>query len=180
MDRMADAVAAGKVRHVGVSNFSAAQMRRAHEALARRGVALASNQVHYSLFARAPERNGVRKACRELGVTLIAYSPLALGALTDKYSPDRPPPPGLRRHLPFFRRIGRAMPVVEALRSIGAKHGGTPAQVALQWLAREEDVLPIPGARNAAQARENAGALRVTLDDENLALLDRVSREWEG
>lgn len=175
MERMADAVQAGKVRHVGVSNYSAARMRRAHDALARRGLALASNQVQYNLLDRAPERNGVLEACRELGVTLIAYSPLALGALTGKYAPDRLPA-GARRFMGPFRRIARAMPVVEALRRVGAKHGGTPAQVALQWLARQDGVLPIPGARNAAQARENAGALRLTLDDEDLALLDRVSR----
>ena len=79
MDRLADAVAAGKVRAVGVSNYSATEMREAHAALARRGVPLASNQVRYSLVHRAPESDGVLDACRELGVTLLAYSPLEQG-----------------------------------------------------------------------------------------------------
>jgi hypothetical protein len=84
-------VQAGKVRAVGVSNYSAAQLRTAHAALSRRGIVLASNQVQYSLLHRAPERDGVLGACRELGVTLIAYIPLASGALTGKYSGMRAP-----------------------------------------------------------------------------------------
>ena len=106
MDLMADAVAAGQVRAVGVSNYSAEQMRQAHAALALRGVPLASNQVEYSLLHRRPETNGVLEACRELGVTLIAYQPLASGALTGKYL-DGPRPKGLRRLQPAFRRAER-------------------------------------------------------------------------
>jgi aryl-alcohol dehydrogenase-like predicted oxidoreductase len=93
---MADAVAAGKVRAVGVSNYSAEQLRIAHAALAERGIPLASNQVEYSLLHRAPEVNGVLDACRELGITLIAYQPLAMGVLIGEYRPgDRPK--GIRR-----------------------------------------------------------------------------------
>src|SRR3954469_18583088 len=77
MDALAEAIKAGKVRRVGVSNYGADQMRRAHERLASRGVPLASNQVEYSLLQRAPETNGVLEASRDLGVTLIAYSPIA-------------------------------------------------------------------------------------------------------
>jgi aryl-alcohol dehydrogenase-like predicted oxidoreductase len=99
---MADAVAAGKVRAVGVSNYSAEQLRIAHAALAERGIPLASNQVEYSLLHRAPEVNGVLDACRELGITLIAYQPLAMGVLTGKYRPgDRPK--GIRRFGRYFR-----------------------------------------------------------------------------
>ena len=86
MDQLADAVEAGKVKAVGVSNYSVEQMREAHAALAKRGIPLASNQVEYSLLHRQPETNGVLDACRELGITLIAYSPLAGGRLTGKYS----------------------------------------------------------------------------------------------
>ena len=88
MNIMADAVEAGKVKTVGVSNYSAEQMRLAHAELTKRGIPLASNQVQYSLLYRKPEVDGVLDACHELGVTLIAYSPLAQGALTGKYSPD--------------------------------------------------------------------------------------------
>ena len=107
---MADAVEAGKVRAVGVSNYSAEQMRVAHAALAERGIPLASNQVEYSLLHRQPETNGVLDACRELGVTLIAYSPLAMGALTGKYSPSVKAG-GLRRFLPGFNN--KAMEAVQ-------------------------------------------------------------------
>ncbi len=95
MDAMADAVQAGLIRAVGVSNYNAEQTRRAHDALARRGVPLASNQVDYSLLQRKPETNGLLALCKQLNVTLIAYSPLAQGLLTGKYTPQNPPP-GLR------------------------------------------------------------------------------------
>lgn len=75
MELLADAVEAGKVKAVGVSNYSAEQMRIAHAALARRGIPLASNQVEYSLLHRQPEVDGVLDACRELAVTLTAYTP---------------------------------------------------------------------------------------------------------
>ena len=91
MDGLADAVEAGLARAVGVSNYSTGQMRRAHSALARRGVALASNQVSYHLLDRKPERTGLLEACDELGVTLIAHTPLARGLLTGKYNAIQPP-----------------------------------------------------------------------------------------
>jgi aryl-alcohol dehydrogenase-like predicted oxidoreductase len=105
MNHMADAVAAGQVRAVGVSNYSADQMRQAHAALAQRGIPLASNQVEYSLLHRRPEGNGVLDACRELDVTLIAYQPLASGALTGRYTPTNRRR-GLRRFFKPFRGRG--------------------------------------------------------------------------
>jgi aryl-alcohol dehydrogenase-like predicted oxidoreductase len=102
MGLMADAVEAGKIKAVGVSNYSAAQMRTAYQVLARRGVPLASNQVQYSLLHREPETNGVLDGCRELGITLIAYQPLASGALTGKYL-DGNRPVGIRRFRAPFR-----------------------------------------------------------------------------
>ena len=101
MEAMADLVEAGKIRAVGVSNFSAERMRRAHAALARRGVPLASNQVKYSLLDRAIERNGVLDAAKELGVTIIAYSPLEMGLLTGKFHRDA----DLLRRIPIGRRF---------------------------------------------------------------------------
>jgi aryl-alcohol dehydrogenase-like predicted oxidoreductase len=98
MDMMAEAVEAGQVKAVGVSNYSAEQMRIAHAALTKRGIPLASNQVEYSLLHRQPETDGVLEACRELGVTLIAYSPLAMGALTGKYSAAAKPRQGASCH----------------------------------------------------------------------------------
>ena len=161
MNILADAVEAGKLRHIGVSNYSAAQMRQAHEALAKRGLPLASNQVEYSLLKRAPEVNGVMAACRELNVTLIAYSPLAHGLLTGKYTPHHPPP-GMRRVM-YSGKLKPMEGLIRALAEVGQAHGKTPAQVALNWLMRQGNadaaVLPIPGAKNARQAEQNAGAL---------------------
>ena len=149
MGLMADAVDAGKVRAVGVSNYNAAQLRLAHAVLAQRCIPLASNQVQYSLLYRRPEVDGVLDACRELGITLIAYQPLASGALTGKYV-DGPRPAGLRRLHPTFRRSGldALRPVVELLRTIGEGCGKTPGQVALRWLLDQEGaIVPIPGRR---------------------------------
>jgi aryl-alcohol dehydrogenase-like predicted oxidoreductase len=173
---MADAVETGKVRAVGVSNYTARQLRTAQEALARRGIPLASNQVQYSLLHRRPEIDGVLAACRELNITLIAYQPLAGGALTGKYL-SGPRPAALRRLQPAFRRRARdrLRPVVERLRTIGEHHGRTPGQVALRWLLEQDGVLPIPGAKNRQQAEHNAGALSFTLTETELADLDKAT-----
>ena len=90
-DALADEVKAGRARAVGVSNCDAGQTGCAHAALTARGVLLACNEVEYSLLNRGPERSGLVTTCRELGVTLIAYRPLAMGMLTGKYSPEQPP-----------------------------------------------------------------------------------------
>lgn len=172
MDALAEAVQLGHVRAVGVSNYNVSQMRRAHAQLGRRGIPLASNQVHYNLLERSPERSGLLETCRELGVTLIAYSPLAQGLLTGKYS-KASPPPGIRAAR-LRARLGKAEPVVAALREIGDAHGRTPGQVALNWLICKGTVA-IPGAKNAQQAEQNAGALGWRLTDAEVAALDAVA-----
>ena len=179
MNYMADAVEAGKVRAVGVSNYSAEQMRLAHAELAKRGIPLASNQVQYSLLYRKPEVDGVLDACRELGITLIAYSPLAQGALTGKYSPETKAS-GLRRFLPNFNRksLEAVQPVVELLHQIGDRYGKSPSQVALRWLIENEHVLPIPGAKNSRQAAENVGALSFSLIPEEVRILSHATLAW--
>jgi aryl-alcohol dehydrogenase-like predicted oxidoreductase len=179
MRYMADAVDAGKVRAVGVSNYSARQLRTAHAALAERGIPLASNQVEYSLLHRAPEVNGVLDACGELGITLVAYQPLAQGVLTGKYRPgDRPK--GIRRFGRYYRGDGLkdAQPVVALLHEIGRRHSKTPAQVALRWLIQKENILPIPGAKNGRQAASNAEALSFTLAAGEIEALDRSTMAW--
>ena len=179
MGLMADAVEAGQVGAVGVSNYSADQMRLAARVLADRGVPLASNQVQYSLLHRQPETNGVIEACRELGVTLVAYQPLASGALTGKYL-SGPRPRGLRRFSPYFRRATteRVAPVVALLREIGARHDRSPAQVALRWLIENPLVLPIPGAKDGTQAAANAGALTFELTADEVGALEAATRAW--
>lgn len=180
MDALAEAVKQGKVRNVGVSNYSAEQMRRAHARLDYHGVRLASNQVHYSLLNRAPETNGVLDTCRELGVTLIAYSPIAQGLLTGKYRPGVKPSGLVRRAGRAFgeKNLRRVEPVVEILREIGAVHEKEPAQVALNWLITHQNVLPIPGAKNAHQACQNAGSLGWSLTAEEAEKLDLATLGW--
>jgi len=179
MNLMADAVEAGKVTAVGVSNYSAEEMRLAHAELARRGIPLASNQVQYSLLFRTPEVNGVLDACRELGITLIAYSPLAMGALTGKYSATTRAG-GFRRFMPSFRgkAIYAVQPVVERLREIGVRYNKSPSQVALRWLIENETVLPIPVAKNSRQAAENADALSFSLTPDEVEDLSQATMAW--
>jgi len=176
MNLMSDAVEAGKIRAVGVSNYNAEQLRVAHAELARRGVPLASNQVQYSLLHRHPETDGVLDACRELGVSLIAYMPLASGALTGKYSASTRPA-GWRRYMSTFRgkNLATLTPVVALLRETGVRHDKSPSQVALRWLMQHDGVLPIPGAKNAGQAVENAGALTFALDAAEVDALSQAS-----
>ena len=176
MNLMADAVEASKVRAVGVSNYSAVQLRTAHAALGKRGIALASNQVQHSLLHRDPEVNGVLDACRELGVTLIAYMPLASGALTGKYSAAHRPA-GWRKYMGAFRGKGlaRLERVNAVLRDLAAQHGKTSSQVALRWLIQQHNVLPIPGAKTGRQASQNAGALSFVLSESEMDELSRMT-----
>jgi len=182
MNHMADAVEAEKVTAVGVSNYSAEQMRRAHAALATRGVPLAANQVEYSLLHRQPETNGVLDACRELGVTLIAYTPLAGGLLTGKYSAENRPTGFYRRVLPRYRRkaLDSIQPVVRLLGEIGDRYSKTPSQIALRWVIENPMVLPIPGAKNGKQATSNAAALNFSLTAEEVATLSDATRAWRA
>jgi aryl-alcohol dehydrogenase-like predicted oxidoreductase len=174
LDAMAEAVGSGLIRAVGVSNYSAVQMERAHAWLARHRISLASNQVEYSLVVRKPERNGVLQTCRDLDVTLIAYSPLAMGVLTGKYSASARLP-GIRGRRFPARLLAWVQPLLDRLRDIGAQHGGkTVSQVALNWLICR-GVLPIPGAKNPHQATENAGALGWSLTDREVDELDELS-----
>lgn len=178
MDALADAVADGKVRAVGVSNYSAEHVKRAHAALAKRGVPLASNQVNYSLLKRTPETNGIMETCRELGVTLIAYSPLASGLLTGKYTRHNRPS-GPRFFMTAMTDMRQVEQVVDALRQVGQEHGGkTPAQVAMNWLIAQGNVLPIAGAKNVRQAVDNAGALGWVLTPAQLEAIDEATRAW--
>ena len=160
MDVLADAVEQGLARAVGVSNYNAVQVRRAYEALAKRNIPLATNQIEYSLLHRQPERNGVLATCREYDVSVIAYSPIAKGLLTGKYTPDHRPR-GLRGWRMGGINLARIQPLVQRMREIGAESGGkTPSQVALNWLICK-NTIPIPGAKNARQAEEDVGGLVV-------------------
>ena len=174
---MADALAVaygdGLIKAVGVSNYSEGEMRAIHAELARHGIPLATNQIEYSLLRTMPESNGLLQTCKELGVVVLAYSPLGQGRLTGKYSAAHPPPG--RRNFSAFP-MSEIDPIVAELRRIGERHGGrTPAQVALNWIICKGAV-PIPGAKNEEQAEQNAGALGWRLSDEEVRALDKVSK----
>jgi aryl-alcohol dehydrogenase-like predicted oxidoreductase len=156
-------------------------MRQAHQLLAARGVRLAVNQVRYSLLSRQIESNGILDTARQLGVTILAYSPLTQGLLTGKYTPDSSETlRDARRIDPRFSKDGlkKIEPVISLLRQLGEKHGHTPAQVALNWLIAQGNVIPIAGAKTAEQVRQNGGALGWRLSDEELAQIEQVSRPW--
>ncbi|MFH1524078.1 MAG: aldo/keto reductase, partial [Chloroflexota bacterium] len=166
-------VQAGLTRHVGVSNYNLRQMRQAHSILKRDGISLASNQVEYHLLERKVERSGLLDHCKEIGVRLIAYSPLAMGLLTGKYTHENPPPGPRGRK---YAAILKELPALIALMTeIGKGHGEkTPAQVAVNWVICKGG-LPIPGAKTAAQAKQNAGATGWRLTKEEIKALDLVS-----
>ncbi len=181
MQALAAEVKRGRIGAVGVSNYSAKQMREAHGYLAEQGVPLAVNQVQYSLLHRKPETNGVIETARDLGVTILAYSPLAQGLLTGKYTPEANLKPAGARWLdPRFSQSGltKLMPVIQALQDIGEKRERTPAQVALNWLVAQGNVLPIPGAKNARQAGQNAGALGWALTESEQAQLSQLTQSY--
>ena len=173
---LSQAFRAGLVKAVGVSNYSERELRTMHAALAAHGIPLATNQVEYSLLRTMPEGVGLLRACAELGVTVLAYSPLGMGRLTGKYSASNPPP-GKRNFSAF--PMSEVEPVVAELRRLGQAHGGrTPSQVALNWIICK-GAIPIPGAKNAAQAEQNAGALGWRLAPDEVAALDRVAKHGQ-
>ncbi|GAB4850672.1 hypothetical protein Ancab_029983 [Ancistrocladus abbreviatus] len=167
IDGLGDAVEMGLVKAVGVSNYNEKRLRDAHKKLKERGIPLASNQVNYSLIYRAAEENGVKAACDELGVTVIAYSPLAQGALTGKYTPENPPSgPRGRIYTPEF--LTKLQPLANRIKEIGQNYDKTPTQVVLNWLIAQENVVPIPGAKTGEQAEEFVGALGWRLSNEHV------------
>ncbi|MEH2463057.1 aldo/keto reductase [Nostoc sp.] len=181
MNALADEVKRGRIAAVGVSNYSAEQMRDAHQILAARGVPLAVNQVRYSLLSRQIESKGIITTARDLGVTILAYSPLAQGLLTGKYTIDSiETPTGPRKIDPRFKKEGlqKIAPVISLLRNFGEKYDRTPAQVALNWLIAQGNVIPIAGVKTAEQVRQNAGALGWRLSDDEVGELELVSRLW--
>ncbi len=180
MTTLASQVKVGKIKALGVSNYSAAQMTEAHNYLANQGIPLAVNQVRYSLLARQIETNGIQATAQKLGITILAYSPLAQGLLTGKYSPDNyTTPQGARRWNYNFSPQGLAKiaPVLDLLQNIGKQYDRTPAQVALNWLICQ-GAIPIAGAKNAQQAQDNALAMGWSLDSQDLAKLNQATLAW--
>jgi len=161
-----DLIAAGKVRHFGLSEPGAQTVRRAH---AVQPVAALQNE--YSLWTRGPETNGILKACEELGIGFVPYSPLGKGFLTGAMDKDtKLPQNDFRSTIPRFtpEAMAHNQALVDLLKEIGAGKNTTPAQIALAWLlAQKPWIVPIPGTTKLHRLEENLGAVNVelTLDD---------------
>ncbi|WP_262387199.1 aldo/keto reductase [Streptomyces sp. TRM49041] len=164
---MAELVRAGKVRHLGLSEVTADTLRRAHAVHP-----IAALQTEYSLWTREVE-DEVLPAARELGTTLVAYSPIGRGFLTGTITrPEDLDPTDFRHSHPRFQQehLRRNVRIVERLRELAAEFGCSPVQLALAWLlAQGEDIVPIPGTRRIPYLRENVAAAELRLTDEQLA-----------
>jgi len=170
---MAELVAAGKVRYLGLSEASGETLARACAVHP-----IAALQSEFSLWTRDPEHNGMLAACRRLGVALVAYSPLGRGFLTGAIrSPEDFEADDFRRHNPRFQgeNFTRNLALVDEVKKLAAGKGCSPAQLALAWvLAQGEDVLAIPGTRHRSRLEENLGALDVQLSTTERAAIDAV------
>ena len=186
MNAMADLIEEGKIKYVGVSNFNAIRMRRAYRALDRRGHKLVSNQVVYSILNRKIESTEVIDTARELGVTIIAYSPLAQGLVSGKFHEDCKlinKRVGSRKYMNKFKKEGltKSQPVIDKLKNIAAEYNATSSQVALNWLINfhKNLVVVIPGATKISQAEENTGTMNFSLSQKHLDILDEVSTSYK-
>jgi aryl-alcohol dehydrogenase-like predicted oxidoreductase len=170
---MAALVKEGKVKHLGLSEPAVATLRRAHKVHPITAV-----QTEYSLFSREPE-DELLPALEELGIALVAYSPLGRGFLGGRFRKlEDLAPDDWRRTSPRWQgeNFSKNMATVDRLEELAKRKGCTPAQLALAWLlSRQDGVIPIPGTSSADRLKENAGAVDVTLSDEDLAQIDKVS-----
>ena len=169
---MADLVHAGKVRHLGLSEASAATLKRAYAVHP-----ITALQSEYSLWSRDIE-DEILPACRELNIGVVAYSPLGRGFLTGAIqSAEELSASDFRRQNPRFQagNIERNAKLVEAIKSIAQARGCTSAQLALAWLLdRAPDVVPIPGTRRIARLEENAAAATIQLRDEERSQIEAI------
>jgi aryl-alcohol dehydrogenase-like predicted oxidoreductase len=185
MRAMGRLVKQGKIRYAGVSNFSASQMERAYEELSQYGIKLISNQVHYNLLNRKIESNGILRKAKELGISIIAYSPLAQGVLTGKFhdQPELLKKIGMRKYRPFFKKgnLLKSKALIDTLKSISLKYKVTAGQVALNWLINfsGETVVAIPGVSRLSQAQDNLGCLHFTLSHEEMRQIDTASLNYK-
>jgi aryl-alcohol dehydrogenase-like predicted oxidoreductase len=170
---MAELVAAGKVRHLGLSEAAPETIRRAHAVHP-----IAALQTEWSLWTRDVEENGILATVRELGIGFVAYSPLGRGFLTGRFQTfEDLPEDDYRRNQPRFQgeNFQKNLDLVREVESIAREKGATPSQLALAWvLAQGGDVVPIPGTKHVKYLEENAGATRVRLSDEDLRRIETV------
>ena len=170
---MAELVAVGKVRHLGLSEAGPETIRRAHATFP-----ITALQTEWSLWTRDPEINGVLDTVRELGIGFVAYSPLGRGFLSGSIrTPDDLAPDDFRRGNPRFsgENFAKNLLLVERVKEIAADKGVSPTQLALAWvLARGDDVVPIPGTKRRSYLEENAASDEISLGADELVRLDEV------
>lgn len=174
-DGMAMAYEKGLIKAVGVSNYGVDATRACHKALAKRGIPLATNQIQHSLLYRYPEENGLLKACDDLGIKVLSYSPLALGLLTGKYNTENVDKiQGPRKQL-FKNTVGKSdfQDLLASMKAVAEEHtNANLAQVAINY-CRAKNTIPIPGARSLKQAQSNYGALDWTMSSEEVKFLEK-------
>jgi aryl-alcohol dehydrogenase-like predicted oxidoreductase len=171
---LGELVAAGKVRHLGISEAAPDTIRRAHATAPMSAV-----QTEYSLFTRDVEDNGVLATCRELGIGFVAYSPIGRGFVSGRIrSTDDLPEGDWRRNSPRFQgeALQANLRVLDEVNALAERKGVTPTQLALAWvLAQGDDIVPIPGTKRRPYLEENAGATDVTLSADELAAIEEVA-----
>jgi aryl-alcohol dehydrogenase-like predicted oxidoreductase len=172
-------IAKGKVRHFGLSEPGAQTVRRAH---AVQPVTALQNE--YSLWTRGPETNGILEACAELGIGLVAYSPLGKGFLTGAMSKEtRLPANDFRSNIPRFQpeAMDKNQAFVDLLKRVANNQGATPAQIALAWLlAQRPFIVPIPGTTKLHRLEENIGAADVQLTDNDLRQINDAASQIQA
>ncbi|KAJ5935618.1 NADP-dependent oxidoreductase domain-containing protein [Penicillium verhagenii] len=168
----------GKIRHIGLSEVSAATLRRAYAVHP-----IAALQMEYSPFALDIEKYDVLQTCRELGVTVVAYSPIGRGILTGQIkSLADIPENDFRRHLPKYaeEHFPKILELVEGLKKVAEVHGSTSAQVSIAWLlAQGSDIIPIPGTRSTRRIDENTNAALLKLTDEEVQEIRKLIERTE-
>ena len=176
VNAIADVYEEGLISAIGVSNYNKEQFKQAYNLLAKRGIKLASNQMHYSLLHRNHEFDGLLNLCKELNVTFLAYSPLAQGVLTGKFSPQTPPT-GILRGIRYRKSVLKNIqPLMKIMAEVSKNNGGKPlAQIAINWIL-SKGAIPVVGAKNMKQIRENIAALNWQLSNEDIAILDDASK----
>jgi len=185
MEAMAEILEKKLILNIGISNFSAKSMSDAWKTLQKKGINLTSNQVRYSLLDRRIESNGIMETAKKLGVSIIAYSPLAQGLLTGKFhdNPALIAKSGLRKYTPGFwpKSLEKSRPLIILIKDLAIKYNVTSAQVALSWLVNYngDTVVAIPGATKEIHAKENVGAMSFRLSDEDMVKLDKKSEVFK-
>lgn len=170
---LGELVSEGKIRYVGLSEAGVDTLRRAHAVYP-----LAMLQTEYSLWTREPETD-VLPVCRELGIGLVAYSPLGRGFLTGTFQkPEDLAPNDLRSHLPRFqgKNFEQNLHIVKRITEIANEKNGTPAQIALAWLlAQGQDIVPIPGTKRRQRLEENLQAVEIELNGDDLRRIEEAA-----